>query len=97
MQAAALKILPELIIPALNLAQKYHGGELAKALGGVGFMRRPGVIARFLGPVGLLGVGVALGAGAALAFSPELRAKVASRLKALDSATDKKNQPAEAG
>lgn len=93
MQAAVLKLLPELIIPALNLAQKYHGGELANALGGFGFVRRPGAIARFLGPVGLLGVGVALGAGAALALSPELRTKLASSLKALD----KKNQPAEAG
>jgi hypothetical protein len=97
MQAAALKLLPELIIPALNLVQKYQGGELAKALGGVGFVRRPGAIARFLGPVGLLGVGVAIGAGAALALSPELRAKLASSLLALASASDKRNQPAEAG
>ena len=97
MQAAALKLLPELIIPALNLAQKYQGGELARALGGFGFNRRPGAIARFLGPVGLVGVGVALGAGAALALSPELRAKLASSLEALASARHKKSQPAEAG
>jgi hypothetical protein len=97
MQAAVLKLLPELIIPAINLAQKYHGGELAKALGGFGFIRRPGVLARFLGPVGLVGVGVALGAGAAMALSPELRSKVSAKLKAMSSENDKKNQPAEAG
>jgi hypothetical protein len=95
--AAAIKLIPDVILPALSLAQKYRGGELAKVLGGLGFIRRPGVLARFLGPVGLVGVGVALGAGAALALSPELRAKVSSRLKALDSNGDKKNQPAEAG
>lgn len=94
---AALKVLPDLIIPALTLAQKYQGGELMKALGGLGFIRRPGVLARFLGPVGLVGVGVALGAGAALALSPELRSKVSSKLKALNSDSDKSNQPAEAG
>lgn len=97
MQAAALKILPDLIIPALALAQKYQGGELMRALSGLGFIRRPGVLARFLGPVGLVGVGVALGAGVALAFSPELRSKVSSRLEALNTNGDKKIQPAEAG
>jgi len=73
------------------------GGGDRRSLSSVSGRSRLHLAGPVFGPVGLVGVGVVVGAGAVLAFSPELRAKLSRRLVALNLENDKRNQPADAG
>src|SRR5687768_16760448 len=46
-----------------------------------GLMRRPSGMSRVLGGVGMLGLGAAIGAGAAVMLSPSLRSSVIKKLE----------------